>query len=152
MDKLLNDFQKIYHHEYHDEYKTMAHTCDELRHLILFIRRIVSSSSNDNSSDFNNPFSVMIDEFENNNKHMNVSRTSQMKNGFGRGTRRFNTSANNYSPIPSFSCRQIDPIVVSTAQVTSLMFIRFHFLLIFYFSYVYFVKNQLIIMLILCTN
>ena len=47
MDKLLENFRNIYQNELHNQCKTMAHTCDELRHLILFIHHIVSSSNNE---------------------------------------------------------------------------------------------------------
>lgn len=119
MDKLLENFRNIYQNELYNECKTMAHTCDELRHLILFIHRTTSSSSDNNeqqqtvSMDLNNPFSNMVQDLANDMTNINKYQpSSRIAHGAGRGTRRLMTSISN-SPIPSFSCRQIDPIVPS---------------------------------------
>jgi hypothetical protein len=106
----------------------MAHTCDELRHLILFIHRTTSSSSDSNeqqqtlSMDLNNPFSNMVQDLSNINTYQTSSRIAH---GAGRGTRRLMTSISN-SPIPSFSCRQIDPIVTSKVFFFSFHIIHYH--------------------------
>jgi len=118
MDKLLENFRNIYQNELHNQCKTMAHTCDELRHLIVFIHHIVSSSNHEqqkqSSIDLDNPFSNMIQDLEN-----DINRYQTSSRGAGRGTtRRLITSTNN-SSLPSFSCRQIDPIIKTTSKVLS---------------------------------
>jgi hypothetical protein len=120
MDKLLENFRNIYQNELHNQCKTMAHTCDELRHLILFIHHIVSSSNHEqqqkSSIDLDNPFSNMIQDLANNMTNtIRYQTSSQITHSAGRGTHRLMTSTIN-PPIPSFSCRQIDPI---TTVVTS---------------------------------
>jgi hypothetical protein len=116
MDKLLENFRNIYQNELHNQYQTMAHTCDELRHLILLIHHIVSLNNEQqkqSSIDLDNPFSNMIQDLANINKYQT---SSQITHNVGRGTRRLTTSISN-SPIPSFSCRQIDPITIVTSKV-----------------------------------
>jgi len=122
MDKLLENFRNIYQNELHNQCKTMAHTCDELRHLILFIHHIVLSSSNNeqrkkSSIDLDNPFSNMIQDLENDMTNINkYQASSQITHSVGRGARRLMTSTNN-SPIPSFSCRQIDPVITFKSKL-----------------------------------
>jgi hypothetical protein len=138
MDKLLEDFRNIYQDSLHNQYQTMAHTCDELRHLILFIHHIVSSSTNveqqkQSSIDLDNPFSNMIHDLGNDMTNINRYQTSsQITHGAGRGTRRLITSTNN-SSLPSFSCRQIDPIIKTTSKVLSSEYLN-HVLFVFLFS------------------
>ena len=117
MDKLLENFRNIYQNELHNQCKTMAHTCDELRHLILLIHHIVSSNNEQRkqpSIDLDNPFSNMIQDLENDMTKYQTS--SQITHSAGRGTRRSMTTINN-PPIPSFSCRQIDPIKIVPSKV-----------------------------------
>jgi hypothetical protein len=120
MDKLLENFPHIYQNELHNQCQTMANTCDELRHLILFIHHIVSSDNEQrkkSSIDFDHPFSNMIQDLANDMTNTNRYRTlSQITHGAGRGTRHLMTSTNNL-PIPSFSCRQIDPIIITRSKV-----------------------------------
>jgi hypothetical protein len=124
MDKLLENFRNIYQGELHNQCKTMAHTCDELRHLILFIHHIVSSSASNSeqrkqsSIDLDNPFSNMVQSLSNDMANINRHRASSLQtiHSAGRGTRHLMTSTNN-SPVPSFSCRQIDPITTVTSKV-----------------------------------
>ncbi|CAF0933262.1 unnamed protein product [Adineta ricciae] len=106
MDKLLGNFRNIYSSEYHHECKAMAQTCDELHHLILFIHRLTSSlthQENAFTTDLTNPFSNILHEA------INLDQNSLLSHNVGRGTRRLTTSATHPS-IPSFSCRQIDPV------------------------------------------
>jgi hypothetical protein len=145
MDKLLENFRNIYQNDLHNQCQTMAHTCDELRHLIVFIHHIVSSSSTNleqqkqSSIDLDNPFSNMIQDLGNNRTNINRYQTSsQITHGAGRGTRRLITSTNN-SSLPSFSCRQIDPIIKTTSKVELSEYL---IMIIFsHYSYVYFVKD-----------
>jgi len=144
MDKLLENFRNIYQNELHNPCKTMAHTCDELRHLILFIHHIVSSSNNEqqqqkkSSIDLDNPFSNMIEDLANTKIYQT---SSQIIHSAGRGTRRSMTSTIN-SPLPSFSCRQIDPITTTVpSKVLVFFFDHSHYIFFFNYSYVYFVEN-----------
>jgi len=70
------------------------------------------------SIDLDNPFTNMIQELANDMTNINRCRTSslQMTHCAGRGTRRLMTSIDN-SPLPSFSCRQIDPITIATTKL-----------------------------------
>jgi hypothetical protein len=121
MDKLLENFRTIYQNELHNECQTMAYTCDQLRHLILFIHHIISSSDNQqrrtSTIHLDNPFSNMIQDLANNIANINRYRTSsQILHGAGRGSRRLMTTTNNL-PLPSFSCRQIEPILKMKSKV-----------------------------------
>jgi len=120
MDKLLENFRNIYQNELHNQCKTMAHTCDELRHLILFIHHIVSSNNEQrkkSSIDLDNPFSNMIQDLANDMTNNNRYQTSsQISHGIGRGTRRLMTSTTN-SSIPSFSCRQINSAIKAQSKL-----------------------------------
>ena len=121
MDKLLENFRNIYQNELHNECQTMAHTCDQLRHLVLFIHRIISSSDNEqrkqSSMHLDNPFSNMIQDLTNNmTKNSRYQTSSQITHGAGRGSRRLMTPINNL-PLPSFSCRQIEPITRIRSKV-----------------------------------
>ncbi|CAF1099857.1 unnamed protein product [Adineta steineri] len=118
MDKLIENFRTIYQNELHNEYKTMAQTCDELRHLILFIHRITLSLSDDDqqqkiaSIDLTNPFSNIVQDLANDTTNINKYQiSSQITHSAGRGTRRLMSLTSN-SPVSSFSCRQIDPIAI----------------------------------------
>ena len=121
MDKLLVNFRNVYQNEIHDEWQTMAHTCDELRHLVLFVQHIVSSSNNDqqkNSSiDLDNPFSSMIEDLSNDTTNSN--KYSILSHGVGRGTTRRLMASSSNSLMPSFSCRQIDQIATIKSKVLS---------------------------------
>jgi len=70
------------------------------------------------SIDLDNPFTNMIQELANDMTNINRCRTSslQMTHCAGRGTHRLMTSIDN-SPLPSFSCRQIDPITIATTKL-----------------------------------
>lgn len=117
MDKLLENFGNIDQNELNNQYKTMAHTCDELRHLILFIHHIVSSNNeekNKSTIDLDNPFINMIQDLENN--MININKYQQSTHNAGRGARRLMTTINNL-PVPSFSCRQIEPITSIPSKV-----------------------------------
>ncbi|CAF0731817.1 unnamed protein product [Rotaria sp. Silwood1] len=121
MDRLLANFRNVYQNEVHDECKIMAHTCDELRHLILFIHHTISTSHNDqqktSSMDLDNPFSSMIQDLAHDMKNSNRYQTlSQLAHSTGRGTRRLMTSSSN-SPVPSFSCRQIDQTTIAQSKL-----------------------------------
>ena len=154
MDTLLDNFRNVYRKEYHEQYKIMAQTCDELRHLVLFLRHIASSSNNEQKKklpiDLSSPFRTMIQDLKQSSNYLHTGRTSvQMTHDAGRGTRRLITPTSNHSPVPSFSCRQIDPVTISPPKVISfsslyLIFIRLSL------SYVYFVKDHLIIVMMRC--
>lgn len=128
MDQLLEQFRHIYQADLHHQCKTMAQTCDELRHLISFMHHVTLSSKNDqrsssslSSMDFDNPFNNMIEQLANDTTHTNRYQTStqMMLPNAGRGTRRLMNSTGNVT-LPSFSCRQIDPIVTTTPKVRSI--------------------------------
>ncbi|CAF3658485.1 unnamed protein product [Rotaria sordida] len=122
MDKLLENFRNVYQNEVHNECKTMAHTCDELRHLILFIHHTLSSHNDQrktSSIDLDNPFSNMIQDLENDMKNSNKYQisSSQIAHSAGRGTtRRLMTTSSSNSPMPSFSCRQIDQTTIAKTK------------------------------------
>ena len=125
MDTLLGNFRSIYSSDYHQECKAMAQTCDELRHLILFIHRLTSASADpqdgqtSSSIDLTNPFSSTVQDLV-----ATANKYPVNAHSVGRGARRLMTSMTQ-SPIPSFSCRQIDPITMARTQVwTSLAIAR----------------------------
>ncbi|UJR25214.1 hypothetical protein I4U23_006566 [Adineta vaga] len=120
MDELLANFRNLYSYEYQNECKTMAQTCDELRHLILFIHRLTSSLSDHKEekyslgTDATNPFSILIQDLTNDTT--NIPKYPILSHNVGRGTRRLITSTTHPS-IPSFSCRQIDPVTINRTKL-----------------------------------
>ena len=108
MDRLLENLRNLYQNDIHDKCKIMAYTCDELRHLVLFIHHIISSSNNDRrkspSIDLDNPFSNMIQDFSNTSA---INNRYYASNSVGRGSQFLKTSTMNL-PVTSFSRRTID--------------------------------------------
>ena len=101
----------------------MANTCDELRHLVFFMHHMILSSNNDHRSssmNLDNPFNDLIEQLGNDLTHTNRYQTStQIMPSAGRGARRLMTSSTGNITLPSFSCRQIDPVVTTTPKVFS---------------------------------
>jgi hypothetical protein len=107
MDKLLETFNTVYQSEYHQEFQEMAHLCDEVRQLIVFIHFIAASSAPKPKSipDINatNLFQCRVDELANQMRETRLYPPStQMTFGIGRGSRKV------ASPMPSFSSRTMD--------------------------------------------
>lgn len=117
---MLDNFRTIYQYDHHDQCQSMARTCDELRHLILFLHQIILSSKNESRStpnDLDTPFSNLTDQLANDMTYANrYQPSSQIVSSAGRGTSRLMTSTGN-SALPSFSCRQINPIITTTSKV-----------------------------------
>ena len=112
MDQILETVHSVYQSDLHQDFQSMAHLCDELRQLIVFIHYIGVSSTYKQkpapASDSANPFQCRIDELaaEARNK-CRYTPSSQVPSGMGRGARQFMSSIEN-SPIPSFSSRPTD--------------------------------------------
>ena len=119
METLLDNFRTIYQYDQHDQCQSMARTCDELRYLILFLHQIILSSKNESRSsanDLDTPFNNLIDQLANDMTYTNrYQSSSQIVSSAGRGTARLMTSTGN-SPLPSFSCRQINPVITTTSS------------------------------------
>jgi len=114
----------------------MNNICDELRYLIYVINQIVTS--NKSSMNRDNLFSNMIKDLSIQSSPIilgNEERTRQL-----------------ISSTPSFSSRQIDPITMDRSKVSTLFLMITNFFKIISFRYVYFVKNLLMIVMMLCIN
>lgn len=107
MDKLLESFNSVYQSDSHQEFQAMAHLCDELRQLIVFIHFIGASSAPQQKSlpdiDSKDLFQCRIDELANRMKKTCLHTPStQTPLGIGRGSRKVVPS------MPSFSSRTMD--------------------------------------------
>lgn len=97
----------------------MAQTCDELRHLVLFIHHLISSVNNSQTNtppvDLDNPFITMIQDLSQEMKNSNRNETlSQVPHS---ATSRDIHPPMAKSSISSFSCRQIDQLPVFKSKV-----------------------------------
>ena len=129
MDTLLGHFRHLHQHDLRHRFQAMAQSCDELRHLLLFIHRTIAAPSDlgRNESpliDLENPFHRLLEDIAKTSidQQQHRYRTStQMTVATGRGARYFlsSSSSNSQSSVPSFSCRQINampPVVKSEVE------------------------------------
>ena len=107
MDQLLETFNGVYQSDFHQEFQAMAHLCDELRQLIVFIHFIGASAAPKQKSlpdiDSKDLFQCRIDELANRMRKTRLyTPPTQMPLGIGRGSRKV------VPPMPSFSSRTMD--------------------------------------------
>lgn len=133
MNELVESFPNIYHEELHNECKTLAHTCDELHHLVLLIHHITSLSSHNHHSNSvsmspENPFSRIIQDVVKDAENRNQYRmTSQMKYNAESGTP--SSMKSSTSLTQSFSSRHVDQVEPVQSKVLSfhIITIEYHF-------------------------
>ena len=160
MDTLLGHFRHLYQHDLRHGFQAMAQSCDELRHLVLFIHQIIAPSDHGRKESPSiapeNPFHNMFEDVSKASIDQQRYRTStQMTVATGRGARYFlsSSSSNNQSSVPSFSCRQVNampPVVKS--KVESQGIDDDLFIIISFVSYAFSVTIPWTRTIVLCMN
>lgn len=113
MEKLVEEFRRVYQTDPRTELKSMANICDELHQSIVFMNLVATSSNKTNESkqttnNVENPFRNIVEESENNFVHISKYPPSFHRTLVtGRGNRQLMPTTN-FSPVPSFSCRSIE--------------------------------------------
>lgn len=113
MDKLAEEFRQVYQNDPRIDLKSMANICDDIRQSILFMHFVAASETKKETTEIpgkeEKPFRQIVEDSENRIgrgfKHPSSSQSSLIT---GRGMRHLMPSTN-FSPVPSFSCRPLEP-------------------------------------------
>jgi hypothetical protein len=152
MDTLLDNFKSVIAPNENSQLQRLGNTCDELRHLVIFINHIISSRFDQTITKktvpTDNPFSDAMKHLRpreplTNGLASTVANDivpSPVMFGAGRGRRLVSSSLsqmsmNNNSSVPSFSCRQIDPISKLQSKVLLLKSHRKYIQIVFLFFF-----------------